>query len=116
MNSVVKAQSTDDVVYTEDTKIPAYIDISTALSSNIRKQCEKVNTAIPNLKELLHLNSETTVEPCDTFVDIVGNRHYTYAEYYKGLKVYGRVYKLHYRGFQLISLNGNSESYKITLE
>lgn len=91
--SFVNAQNIYDVVYTKDKHIPAYFPIKEEIRLSLKLKSKSNADA---LKNILHLNDETTAVLIDTLTDITGGFHESYIEYYKGIKVEGTRCNIHY--------------------
>lgn len=99
----VDAQKNNSLIYTIDYNIPSYVD---ATLKHIEKNTKNDNGRV--LKELLQLNSNTTVQLTDTLTDLRGGFHESYKEYYKGIEVEGTRCTIHYdRNGRATTINGN---------
>ena len=98
----------DSVVFTIDKEIPSYIDFF--LNDNDCKQIKIKSKEVKeniNLRDVLNLKDETSALLIDSIKDTENIVHYFYEELYKGIKVEGTRYTLHYKDNILISMNGN---------
>lgn len=59
------------------------------------------------LHQTLKLNAETEAILTDSTTDFIGDVHRFYTEYYKGIKVEGTRYAVHYKRGAIYSMNGN---------
>ena len=108
-----KAQNdVDKTVYTVDTQIPSYIYMKDSkIGSHLLKTSSKKVDTADFLKRILNLNEETVAVLSDTLTDFNGGFHKFYTEYYKGIKVEGSRYGIHYDKQGVIkSMNGNFRS------
>lgn len=98
----------DSAVYTIDREIPSYIDLPAhRAGTQQRVQVQKRASDAVDLRGILNLNDETDAVLTDSLDDADGLKHYFYEERYKGVKVEGTRYALHYKNGELVSLNGN---------
>lgn len=67
--SFVNAQNIYDVVYTKDKHIPAFFPINEEIRLSLKLKSKSNADA---LKNILHLNDETTAVLIDTLTDITG--------------------------------------------
>lgn len=98
----------DSVVFTIDKEIPSYIDFF--LNDNDGKQIKIKSKEVKeniDLRNILNLKDETSALLIDSIKDTGNMVHYFYEELYKGIKVEGTRYTLHYKDNILISMNGN---------
>ena len=97
----------ESAIYNKDEAIPAYIEWSSDNRVRSLKSLENDADRTSFLHSLLKLNDETSVMLVDTMTDFTGGFHRFYAEYYKGVKVEGASYAIHYKNGGIYSMNGN---------
>lgn len=106
--SSVAQNVSDSVLYTVDEAIPSYVKLPQLQSGNHARRMKAKdvdNSAL--LRSALNLNDDTSAELVDTLTDMAGTFHQFYSQLYKGVKVEGTRYGIHYHQGVATSLNGN---------
>lgn len=100
------AQTENVPIFTCDKNIPSYYVSKDDGDSFYRN--ERSQTKMTRLKEILQINSETSLVLADTLTDIAGGFHETYQEVYKGVEVDGKRCAVHYSNDGVMKMiNGN---------
>lgn len=99
----------DSIVYSYDAIIPSYVDfeVGDSIHRTIQRAARRTLSASQIVYRNLKLNKETSIFEVDTIIDEFNNRHIRFEQRYKGVKVDGQRYYLHYDGADSKSMNGN---------